>query len=400
MLTRGSLSETRRENMPPAFRPPASLGVIGGGQLGRMFLQAAQRMGFRTGVLSPTDDGPAAQIAHWKVVAPPDHLPALRSFGEQADAVTVEFENVSAPALRWLARRRVVRPGWRTVWTSQNRLREKGFLTRHRLPHAPWRPVRTEAELSAAVAALGFPLILKTAASGYDGKGQVRIEHSDEAESAWTTLGRVACVAEGWVTFAAEVSVVVARGWDGQAVSYPVGQNRHRRHILDSTVMPATVGPVVAQDARSLALAVAQALGTVGVLTVEFFLTAEGRLLINELAPRPHNSGHLTIEGAESSQFEQQVRALCGLPLGSSRLLSPAAMVNLLGDLWAHGEPDWHAALERDPGVKLHLYGKRTASPGRKMGHITVLDPEPEAALERALAARRALVERRGTGHA
>ena len=353
-------------------------------------------MGYRTGVLSATADAPAAQVAHWTVVAPPDHLPALRSFGEQAEAITVEFENVSAPALRWLSRRRIVRPGWRTVWVSQNRLREKTFLSRNGIPHAPWRPVRNAAELSAAVTALGFPLILKTAASGYDGKGQARVEHATEAEAAWSSLGRVACVAEGWVMFAAELSVVVARGADGLASAYPVARNRHRRHILDATVMPAPVGPVVAREAQALALAVAQALGTVGVLTVEFFLTSEGRLIVNEIAPRPHNSGHLTIEAAVSSQFEQQVRAVCGLPLGSSALVSPAAMVNLLGDLWADGEPDWEAALGSDPGVKLHLYGKRTAAPGRKMGHLTVLDPDPDVSLARALAARRALTAGRG----
>ncbi|HWE40570.1 MAG TPA: 5-(carboxyamino)imidazole ribonucleotide synthase [Isosphaeraceae bacterium] len=373
------------------LRPPASLGVIGGGQLGRMFVQAAQRLGYRAGVLAATADAPAAQVAHWSVVGPPDHLPALRAFADRAEAITVEFENVSAPALRWLAKRRVVRPGWRTLWVSQDRLREKTFLDRLAIPLAPWRPVRSEDELRAAVATLGTPLILKTAASGYDGKGQVRLDRDDEAESAWASLGRVRCVAEGVVDFEAEVSVVVARGQDGRAVSYPVGLNRHERHILDSTRMPAPVGPAVSQEARATALAIAEALGTVGVLTVEFFVTAVGDLLVNELAPRPHNSGHLTIEAAVCSQFEQQVRALCGLPLGSSDLICPAAMVNLLGDLWAAGEPDWEAALAADPGVMLHLYGKITPAPGRKMGHLTVLDPDPDAALARALAARRAL---------
>ncbi|MCA1685971.1 MAG: 5-(carboxyamino)imidazole ribonucleotide synthase [Planctomycetia bacterium] len=378
------------------LHPPATLGVIGGGQLGRMFLQAAQRMGYRTVVLSPTADSPGAQVAHDSVVAPPDHLPALRSFADRAEAVTVEFENVSAPALRWLARSRPVRPGWRTVRVSQNRLREKGFLARNGFPLAPWRPVRTRDELTGAVGSLGLPLILKTAASGYDGKGQVRVDRADDAEHAWSSLGRVACVAEGWVRFEAEVSVIVARGEGGRAVTYPVGLNRHERHILDSTLMPAPVGPAVSNDARSLALAVAQALGTVGVLTVEFFLTNGGDLLINELAPRPHNSGHLTIEGAVTSQYEQQVRALCGLPLGGADLVTPAAMVNLLGDLWSRGEPDWDAALGSDPGVKLHLYGKRTPAPGRKMGHLTVLDADPEAALARARAARQALIAGRG----
>jgi 5-(carboxyamino)imidazole ribonucleotide synthase len=373
------------------LRPPASLGVIGGGQLGRMFLQAAQRMGYRAGVLGAIPEGPGAQVAHWSVVGPPDHLPALRSFAQHVDAVTVEFENVSAPALRWLARRVPVRPGWKTVWVSQDRLREKTFLSDHGLPLAPWRPVRTDAELAWAVEALGSPMILKTAASGYDGKGQVRVDDPANAEAAWNQLGRVACVAEGWVTFASEVSVVVARGADGEAVTFPVALNRHERHILDATVMPAPVGPIVSQDARELALSVAQALGTVGVLTVEFFLTAEGRLLINELAPRPHNSGHLTIEAAVTGQFEQQVRALCGLPLGGTTLVSPAAMVNLLGDLWRDGEPNWAGMMRRDPGVKLHLYGKRTAAPGRKMGHLTVLDSDRDTALARAVAARAAL---------
>ena len=284
------------------------------------------------------------------------------------------------------------RPGWRTLWVSQNRLREKTFLSRHGVSHARWRPVRNTAELRATPEALGWPLILKTAASGYDGKGQIRVDRAGDLESAWANLGRVPCVAEGWVDFAAEVSVVVARGEDGQGVAYPVGLNRHERHILDSTMMPAPVGPVVASEARSVALSVAEALGTVGVLTVEFFVTSEGRLLVNELAPRPHNSGHLTIEAGVSSQFEQQGQgASCGLPLGKSDLVVPAAMVNLLGDLWAEGEPDWEAALRNDPGVKLHLYGKQNAAPGRKMGHLTVLDPDPQTALLRAQAARRRL---------
>ncbi len=373
------------------WHPPATLGVIGGGQLGRMFLHAAQRMGYQTVVLSPTRDGPASQVAREVIVGPPDDLKGLRELASKADAVTVEFENVSAPGLRWLAKSRVVRPGWRSVWTAQNRLREKRFLDRHGFPLAPWRPVRTEAELASAVLKLGRPLILKTAASGYDGKGQTRVEPDDDPSSAWAGLGRVPCVAEAVIQFAAEVSCVVARGADGQATAFPVCLNQHDRHILDTTIAPAPIGPIVSQEARSLALGVAGALGTIGVLTVEFFLTEDGRLMINELAPRPHNSGHLTIEAGVSSQFEQQVRALCGLPLGDSSLLMPAAMVNLLGDLWAHGEPDWDAAFRLDPGVKLHLYGKRTAAPGRKMGHLTVLDPDPETAMARALAARRAV---------
>jgi 5-(carboxyamino)imidazole ribonucleotide synthase len=376
------------------IRPPGRLGVIGGGQLGRMFLQAAQRHGYRTVVLAGSADDPAAQVAHDVIVGESDDLAALRRLADRADAVTVEFENVSAAGLRWLARRLPVRPGWRTVWTAQDRHREKTFLDRQRLPIAPWRPVRDRGEMAMAVADLGLPLILKTAASGYDGKGQVRVDRPGDAVSAWASLGGVACVAEAVVAFEAECSVIVARGVDGQSLAYPVCLNRHERHILDATIAPAPIGPVATFEATGLALAAAEALGTVGILTVEFFLTAAGTLLINELAPRPHNSGHLTIEAALTSQFAQQVRALCGLPLGKADLSQPAAMVNLLGDLWANGEPDWPSALRADPGVALHLYGKRDASTGRKMGHLTVLDPDPESALARALAARRALVER------
>jgi 5-(carboxyamino)imidazole ribonucleotide synthase len=378
--------------------PPASLGVIGSGQLGRMFIQAAQRMGYRAGVLSETEDTPAAQVAHWTVIGQPRHMPALRSMAARAEAITVEFENVSAPALRWLARRRRIRPAWQTLWVAQNRLREKRFLARHGIPHAPWRPVRTAAELDEAIRTLGLPLILKKVVSGYDGKGQILVERADQAPQAWADLGRRPCAAEAWVEFAAEVSVVVARGQDGLAVCYPVALNRHERHILDCTVAPAPVGPIVTQEARTLALDVAQALGTVGVLTVEFFLKSAGSLLVNEIAPRPHNSGHLTIEAARTSQFEQQVRALCGLPLGSSDLVMPAAMVNLLGDLWLEsegGQLRWDAALRADAGVSLHLYGKRTPAAGRKMGHLTVLDADPRVALDRALAARRSLVVHR-----
>jgi len=383
-------SATRNE----VISPPASLGVIGSGQLGRMFIQAAQRLGYRAGVLSATAETPAAQVAHWTVIGSPDHLPALAAFAERARAITVEFENVSAPALRWLARRRLVRPGWQTLWTAQNRLREKRFLARHNIPHAPWVPVRNPTELERAVSGIGMPLILKTAASGYDGKGQILVNKASELPGAWVSLGRAPCVAEAWVDFAAEISVVVARGCDGQAVCYPAALNRHERHILDSTSAPAPVGPIVAQEARRLALCAAQALDTVGVLTVEFFVTSAGRLLVNEIAPRPHNSGHLTIEAARTSQFEQQVRALCGLALGPTDLVMPAAMVNLLGDLWcsAGGEPRWEAAFRADPGASIHLYGKRTPLAGRKMGHLTVLDPDPETALRRAIAVRSALV--------
>ena len=380
--------------MRSTIEPPATIAVLGGGQLGRMFLQAAQRLGYRGLVLSATPDDPAAQIAHEVIIGPPDSPAALKIISERARAVTVEFENVSAPGLRWLSRRIPTRPGWRTVWTSQNRLREKGFLARHQFPLAPWRPVRSTTELQSSMLELGLPLILKTAASGYDGKGQIRVDQAENVESAWAKLRRVDCVAEAVVPFVAEVSVVVARGADGQSVSYPVCLNRHSQHILDSTILPAPIGPFASSQARALALGVAEALNTVGVLTVEFFVFADGSLAINELAPRPHNSGHATIEASITSQYEQQVRALCGLPLGSTDLISPAAMVNLLGDVWSGGVPRWEQAFQADPGIKLHLYGKQIPEPGRKMGHLTVLDPSAENALLRAVAAKELLAVR------
>jgi 5-(carboxyamino)imidazole ribonucleotide synthase len=356
-----------------------------------MFLQSAQKMGFHTVALGPFENSPAAQVAESVLKASPDDLGALRKLAEQADAVSVEFENVSAPGLRWLAKSRIVRPGWRTIRTAQNRIREKTFLDFYGFPVAPWRAVRSAEDLDGAVRELGVPLILKTASSGYDGKGQIRVEAEEDAAPAWRALREVACVAEAVVSFAAEVSCVASRGADGECSAFPICLNRHERHILDSTICPAPVGPVVSQEARNLAIGIAEALGTVGVLTVEFFLTAEGSLLVNELAPRPHNSGHLTIEAGHCSQFDQQVRALAGLPLGRSDLVSPTAMVNLLGDLWNEGEPEWESALAADSGVHLHLYGKKSAKPGRKMGHLTVLDRDPESALARAIEARRRL---------
>lgn len=376
------------------LRPSSVLGVIGGGQLGRMFAAAARRLGYRVAVLAATEDDPAAQAADWTVVGPSDHLPSLKAFAEKVDAVTVEFENVSAASLRSLERAGLIaRPGWKAVRVSQNRLREKTFLRRGGFLTTDWRPIRTLEELRGAFDELGLPAILKTASSGYDGKGQIRVDTGgiEGLEAAWAALGRTACVLEKAVEFAAELSVVVARGSDGEATAYPPAWNRHERHILDSTVMPAPFGPVVAREAGAIALEVAAALEAVGVLTVEFFLTASGTLLVNEIAPRPHNSGHLTIEAAVCDQFEQQVRALCGLPLGLAELRSPAAMVNLLGDLWRDGEPNWLAALRAEPAAHWHLYGKKTARPGRKMGHLTVLDADPHQALERASAARGAL---------
>ena len=373
------------------LRPGSVLGVIGGGQLGRMFVQCAHRMGYATAVLSASKSSPAAAISEHVVVGPPDDLRALAELGRLADAVTVEFENVSAAGLRWLERMRRVRPGWRSIRVAQNRIREKSFLAANSFPLPSWRPIREAADLGQVAHLSRRPTILKTAASGYDGKGQLRVCGIEELARAWEKLGRVACVLEEVVDFAAEISCIVARGADGVTEPFPVFWNQHRRHILDVTVAPAPIGPVATAEAQRIATQVAARLGTVGLLTVEFFLTHSGELLINELAPRPHNSGHLTLEAAATSQFEQQVRALCGLPLGSGRLRLPGAMANLLGDLWTPGEPDWERCLARDPELSLHLYGKATTRVGRKMGHLTALDERPDAALSRVLAARASL---------
>jgi 5-(carboxyamino)imidazole ribonucleotide synthase len=275
--------------------------------------------------------------------------------------------------------------------TTQHRIREKTFLVKAGLPLTPFRTVGSLEELNCAVKALGCPAILKTADFGYDGKGQVRIDAPENAEDAWNSIGRVQAVLEAFIPFEQEVSVVAARGMDGAFVNYGVIENRHRNHILDVSVAPASVPERVAREACAIARAVLEALDVVGVLCVEFFVEPGGRLLINELAPRPHNSGHLTFDASVTSQFEQQLRAVCGLPLGSTDLLRPAAMANLLGDLWQPGEPDWMAACIQ-PDVKLHLYGKLAPRPGRKMGHLTALSADPESALRTVLAARAALV--------
>ncbi|MBE2239030.1 MAG: 5-(carboxyamino)imidazole ribonucleotide synthase, partial [Caldilineaceae bacterium] len=276
--------------------------------------------------------------------------------------------------------------------TTQQRLREKRFLAGAALPVTPFAAVTTEADLHASIAQIGAPAVLKTAAFGYDGKGQARIDEAAQALAAWESIGRQAAILEGFVDFEREVSVVAARGVDGTFAHWGVIENVHRNHILDVSVAPAAVDPRVAADAVELARTVLAQLDVVGVLCVEMFLDRRDRLLINELAPRPHNSGHLTIEAAATSQFEQQARAICGLPLGATELLRPAAMANLLGDLWEAGEPNWAAALAV-PGVKLHLYGKEAPRAGRKMGHLTALAGTIEAARAKVVQARAALSE-------
>ena len=376
---------------PPRVIPPGStIGVLGSGQLGRMFAIAARRMGYRVHTLSPDYDTPTGQVADREVQAAYDDLDAVRDFARGVDVVTFEFENVSAAATEAAAEHAPVRPAGSVLHATQHRLREKGFLAGAGFPVTPFAPVRSLDDLRAALAALGTPAVLKTAGWGYDGKGQVKIAAPGEAEAAWSALGGEEAILEAFVDFDCEVSVVAARGLDGSFAHFGVIENRHHRHILDVSTAPAAVPPGVEREAVAIARGVLEGFGVVGVLAVEMFLTRDGRLLVNELAPRPHNSGHLTFDACVTSQFEQQLRAICGLPLGSPELLRPAAMANLLGDLWAAGEPDWEAAC-RFPDVKLHLYGKAAARPGRKMGHLTALAGTVEEARERVVAARAAL---------
>jgi 5-(carboxyamino)imidazole ribonucleotide synthase len=373
--------------------PGAAIGVLGSGQLGRMFAIAARRMGYRVHTFSPDSDTPTGQVSDVEVTAPYDDLDAVRRFAHGVSAVTFEFENVPAATAAAAAECVPVRPAGEVLHTTQHRIREKTFLTRAGLPVTPFRIVRSLEELAPALAELGVPAILKTAGFGYDGKGQFRIDHGGQAAEAWRAIGAQEAVLEAFVPFAKEVSVVAARGADGSFQHWGVIENEHRNHILDLSISPARVSETVTREAPEMARVVLEKLDVVGVLCVEFFVTCDDRLLINELAPRPHNSGHLTFDACVTSQFEQQLRAVCGLPLGSTRLLCPAAMANLLGDVWRHGEPDWASAAAFEQ-VKIHLYGKLDARPGRKMGHLTALSTSVEDAVTAVTAARDRLTQK------
>ena len=380
----------RRPILHPIL-PGSTIGVLGGGQLGRMFAMAARRLGYRVHTLAPEHDTPTGQIADVEVQASYDDLDQIRAFARGVDVVTFEFENVPAAAAAAAEEHAIVRPGGRALEIAQHRIREKSFLADRGIPVTPFAPVKTEADLDEALSRLGRPAVLKTAALGYDGKGQVPIGPGVGAGDAWTALGRREAVLEAFVDLELEVSVIGARGVDGQAICFGPVENTHVRHILDISVAPADVAPSIAAAAIEITRAVMEGLDYVGILCVEFFVTRDGRLLVNELAPRPHNSGHLTFDACRTSQFEQQVRAICGLPLGSAEMLQPAAaMANVLGDLWANGEPDWAAALAL-PEVKLHLYGKSEARPGRKMGHLTALAATGHQARAMVIRARDAL---------
>jgi 5-(carboxyamino)imidazole ribonucleotide synthase len=373
--------------------PGGVIGILGSGQLGRMLALAARPMGYRVHVLSPERESPAGQMADVEVVTAYEDLDAVRQFAQSVDVVTYEFENVPAETAVTCSHFTPLRPGAHVLHVAQNRLREKQFMRDNDLPVTAFAEVNSLADLEQGLAVVGCPAVLKTAVSGYDGKGQVKIDQPDEVAGAWAMMEGQTVVLEAWVDFERELSVVAAQGLDGSFAHYGLIANEHRDHILDVSVAPVLVGSEVEQTAVALVRRLMERLGVVGVLCVEFFLTAAGSLFINEIAPRPHNSGHLTIEGCLTSQFEQQLRAVCGLPFGDTRYVRPVAMVNLLGDLWQKGEPDWTDVL-RDPHIKLHLYGKKEARPGRKMGHLTALGESVVEAEKRVREARQLLSER------
>ena len=371
--------------------PGAALGVLGSGQLGRMFCIAARRMGYRVHTFSPEEDTPTGQVADVEVTADYDDVDALRAFAGSVEVVTFEFENVPIEAIDAIEALTPVRPSGLALHTAQQRAREKTFLADHGFPTAAFARAATLDELWDAVARVGTPAIIKTAAFGYDGKGQHKVTTPADVAHIWDAIGHQEAVVEKFISLQAEISIIAARGLDGSIVAYPPFENRHRNHILDLTTAPALVPQPIAARAVEITRAILNELQYVGVLCVEYFVSTDGELLVNELAPRPHNSGHLTFDVAVTSQFEQQVRAICGLPLGSPELLRPAAMANLLGDLWADAAPNWAAAC-RFPDVKLHLYGKEQPRAGRKMGHLTAIGRTVQEAQERVIAARDALL--------
>jgi 5-(carboxyamino)imidazole ribonucleotide synthase len=379
-----------------AIAPGAWLGLLGGGQLGRMFCMAAQSLGYRVVVLDPSDHSPAGSVADRHIRA--DYLDpgGLAQLAELAAAATTEFENVPAAALEFLARTARVAPAAASVAIAQDRIREKEFLARCGLAVAPFAVLRGDGDARAVDPAL-LPGIVKSARMGYDGKGQIGVATRADVAAAFAAMGGNACVLEQRVTLLSEVSVVVARNERGDTATWPVAENRHRDGILDVTIVPARVPPALADAALATATVVAERLDYRGVLCVEMFVTPGGRLLVNEIAPRPHNSGHYTIDACVTSQFEQQARVLAGLPLGGTRQHGPAVMVNVLGDVWfadagaaVPREPDWARVLAH-PQAKLHLYGKAEPRRGRKMGHVTCLAPTLDEAIEVAGAIKRDL---------
>ncbi len=387
-----SAPEGKFPQAPGPIVPGATIGILGSGQLGRMSAMAAKSMGYTVVIYDEVKDGPASSCADLTIVAPFDDRDALARFAMNTDVVTVEFENIPVEALEYLETRVPVRPSSSVVRICQDRVLEKEFLRNNGFPVAPFRVITSAAELATGIAELNAPSILKTAALGYDGKGQISLSPGDNTEVIWAMLGSPRAVLEQRISFDSEASVICARSADGETSCFPVQANIHRNGILDVTLAPAPLDETVAAKAREIATAITEKLGAIGLITVELFVLPDGSLMVNELAPRPHNSGHHTLETSMTSQFAQHVRAVCGLPLGPVELRSPGVMINLLGDLWSGGEPDWELLL-RESGLFLHLYGKKGAKPGRKMGHATLLG-EGCTARDRALLLRGRIVRR------
>ena len=365
--------------------PHCIVGVIGGGQLGRMIALAARRMGVRTVIWTGGLEAPAVECADEVIDKPFTDPIALADFCSRITVATVEFENIPCATLEKVAKCAPLHPSPHAICITQNREREKNFLKENNIPHTWFAVVASATDLAEAMKELDGPGVLKTADFGYDGKGQVKLEGGEDPEKIWAAFGAPRAVLEAWVPFEKELSVMAARGADGVTVTYDPAENRHRHHILDISIIPARISPAVALEAAAIARRVAEALDYRGILGVEFFLKSDGTLLVNEIAPRPHNSGHHTLDACVTSQFTQQLRAVIGLPLGSTRLHSPVAMLNLLGDMWTDETtpPEW-LPLFQDPETSLHLYGKRRAIGRRKMGHANFLGATAEDALTRA----------------
>ena len=376
--------------MEMVFPPGSTIGLLGGGQLGRMFAIAARRMGYRVHTFEPSPDSPAGQISDREFNGSYADWDLLEAFVRSVDVVTFEFENIPAQVVDRISRSKPVHPRSEVLHICQNREREKNFLRDHRYPHAPFAVISNQEELDAALDSIGAPAVLKSADFGYDGKGQQKIKQGDRFDYSRAPANR--SVLEKWVSFDRELSVICARDAKGNVCLFPVSENVHSRQILDYSIVPARIDPALQRLAQSMAKNIADDLDVVGLIAVEFFLTRGNELIVNELAPRPHNSGHYTFDACVTSQFEQQLRAVCGLPFGSPALLRPVVMVNLLGDLWHAGrQPDWGPVLNH-PYAKLHLYGKLEGRPGRKMGHFCVLRETIEQALAEALQIKEELI--------
>lgn len=370
--------------------PGKTLGVLGGGQLGRMFAHAAERLGYRVHIYEPSTDSPAAEVSARAVHAPYTDLAELEAFVRGCDVVTYEFENIPVEPLWKLEHAAAFHPKWQILEVAQNRLREKTWLRKNEFPHVRFAECEAKGDLAAAIRSIGLPCVVKTADFGYDGKGQLKVTDEASLDRAVSAFQGHRAVVEQWIDFKCELSVIVARSTAGETRSFPVAENIHTKHILDFSILPARIAPEIQDRAHALAESIADRLGLAGLLAVELFLTDRGEILVNEMAPRPHNSGHWSMDACVTSQFEQHVRAVAGLPLGDVGMSAPAAvMVNILGDAWKWsddkcvGEPNW-AALLREPRVHLHLYGKKEPRPGRKMGHFTVTAATTDAALDLA----------------